>query len=63
VKKNVWIKSTRTGSNGQCVEVRDRGVVVDVRDSKNPSGPTLTFTPGEWSAFVEGVKDGEFDQN
>ncbi|WP_327105217.1 DUF397 domain-containing protein [Nonomuraea glycinis] len=24
-------------------------------------GPVLTFTPGEWNAFIEGVKDGEFD--
>jgi hypothetical protein len=32
-----------------------------VRDSKNPDGPVLTFTPGEWNAFIEGVKDGEFN--
>jgi len=33
-----------------------------VRDSKNPAGYVLTFTPGEWNAFIEGVKDGEFDR-
>ena len=26
------------------------------RDSKDPSGPVLVFTPGEWRAFVEGSK-------
>jgi len=62
MKKNVWIKSTRSGSNGQCVEARDRGDAIDVRDSKNPTGPMLTFTLAEWEAFIGGVKDGEFDR-
>ena len=34
---------------------------VGVRDSKNQSGAVLVFTPDEWSAFVGGVRDGEFD--
>jgi hypothetical protein len=33
-----------------------------VRDSKNPTGPALIFTPGEWDAFLAGAKDGEFDR-
>jgi hypothetical protein len=61
VIRNVWFKSSRSGNNGQCAEVRDRGDAIDVRDSKNPNGPVLTFTPAEWGAFVEGVKAGEFD--
>jgi hypothetical protein len=56
-----WRKSTRSGGNGQCVEVRRVGDAVHVRDSKNPSGPALTFTPAEWSAFLEGAENGEFD--
>jgi hypothetical protein len=58
----VWRKSTRSGSSGDCVEVADNlpGQVA-VRDSKDPAGPALVFAPGEWSAFVGGVKDGEFD--
>jgi hypothetical protein len=58
----VWKKSKRSGgSGGNCVEVASNlpGLVA-VRDSKNPAGPALVFTPGEWSAFVGGVKDGEF---
>jgi hypothetical protein len=61
VERNVWRKSSRSGNNGQCVEVRDRGDAIDVRDSKNPSGPALLFTAAEWDAFVSGVKAGEFD--
>ncbi|GAA1814458.1 DUF397 domain-containing protein [Planosporangium flavigriseum] len=58
-----WRKSSRSNGGGQCVEVADNlpGVVA-VRDSKDPSGPALTFNPSEWAAFVGGVKDGEFDR-
>ncbi|MFE1175861.1 DUF397 domain-containing protein [Streptomyces sp. NPDC058773] len=33
---------------------------VPVRDSKVPHGPALTFPVGGWTAFIKGVKDGEF---
>ena len=57
-----WRKSTRSTTSGNCVEVADNlpGAIA-VRDSKNPTGPALVFAPAEWQAFVEGVKDGEFD--
>ncbi|WP_217189648.1 DUF397 domain-containing protein, partial [Streptomyces buecherae] len=34
---------------------------VPVRDSKNPHGPALAFDTSAWSAFVAGVKAGDFD--
>ncbi|MEU6073542.1 DUF397 domain-containing protein [Micromonospora sp. NPDC047074] len=49
-----WRTSTRSGSSGgECVEVADNlpGVVA-VRDSKDPAGPALTFTPAAWTAFL-----------
>jgi hypothetical protein len=35
--------------------------VIAMRDSKQPDGPVLIFTPAEWEAFILGVQDGEFD--
>jgi hypothetical protein len=29
---------------------------VHVRNSKNPDGPTVTFTHSEWRAFIDSVK-------
>ncbi|ATO15764.1 DUF397 domain-containing protein [Micromonospora sp. WMMA2032] len=48
----VWRTSTRSGQS-ECVEVADNLVgVVGVRDSKDPTGPVLTFSPAAWRAFV-----------
>ncbi|MEJ3655671.1 DUF397 domain-containing protein [Actinomycetes bacterium KLBMP 9759] len=56
-----WRKSSFSGSNNECVEVRRGKHAVEVRDSKNPHGYVLRFTTAEWSAFVDGVRAGEFD--
>jgi hypothetical protein len=70
-----WRKSRRSGSNGgDCVEVAvltapeetlthkaDEELLFVLRDSKDPQGSRLFFTPSEWDAFLLGVKDGEFD--
>ncbi len=56
-----WRKSTWSSSTGQnCVEVATNlpGLIA-VRDSKNPDGANLIFTPGEWAAFTQKVKDGD----
>ena len=64
-----WRKSSYSGGNGgACVEVavvpgskEGSDYVITMRDSKDPDGPVLTFTPDEWKAFTLGVQDGEFD--
>ncbi|MGC5028797.1 DUF397 domain-containing protein [Micromonospora sp. DT229] len=56
MERNVWRTSSRSGSNGQCVEVRDRGTAIDVRDSKAPTAGTLSFGPASWDAFVSSIK-------
>jgi hypothetical protein len=57
-----WRKSSLSDSTGKdCVEVAFLDDTVALRDSKNPTGPKLYFTPYEWTAFLGGVKNGEFD--
>ncbi|GHJ13478.1 MULTISPECIES: DUF397 domain-containing protein [unclassified Micromonospora] len=53
-----WHKSTRSGGNGgECVEVADNlPGLVGVRDSKDPAGPVLTFTPAAWTTFTAQTK-------
>jgi Domain of unknown function (DUF397) len=59
-----WRKSSfSSGNGGACVEVailrgatEEGGSLVALRDSKDPAGPALVFTPGEWQAFVAGVR-------
>lgn len=57
-----WTKSSYSGHNGNCVEVAPHDHRIATRDSKNPTGPALLFTPAAWSAFVDAVAAGEFDQ-
>ena len=54
-----WRKSSYSGSNGgHCVEVaRNLPDVVAVRDSKDPGGPALVFSPADWAAFTAALKD------
>ena len=46
-----WRKSSRSGSGSNCVEVAFTPGPA-VRDSKNPSGPTLAFPVSAWSTFL-----------
>jgi uncharacterized protein DUF397 len=57
-----WVKSSYSGpTGGNCVEVAFLADgQVAVRNSRHPSGPALVFSPGEWDAFIGGVRDGQF---
>ncbi|MGW0051069.1 DUF397 domain-containing protein [Nocardia cyriacigeorgica] len=58
-----WFKSSRSVGGNDCVEVAHLGQGrVGVRDSKNPSGPALVFTPSEWDSFLTRARAGRFDR-
>jgi hypothetical protein len=51
-----WRKSSYSNTGANCVEVaQTRSGKVAVRDSKNPDGGALSFSPDEWQAFVTKV--------
>jgi hypothetical protein len=57
----IWHKSSHSNEDGgDCVEVALTPRPVAVRDSKDPEGPALFFSPDAWSAFVTAVNAGDF---
>jgi hypothetical protein len=56
-----WIKATRSGVQGACVEVRRHAGAVEVCDSKDPHGPVLRFTPSEFTAWLNPAMQAELN--
>ncbi|MET8048650.1 DUF397 domain-containing protein [Streptosporangium sp. NPDC005286] len=69
VEVGVWHKNSLNGSGQNCVEVAladntrvapsltaDAERLLLVRDSKDPDGPVLAFTPEEWDVFLVSIK-------
>lgn len=58
-----WRKSSHSaGNEGECVEVATNlPNIVAVRDSKNPNGPAIIFTPAQWSRFLHQIKNNELE--
>ncbi len=54
----LWRKSYYSASNGgDCVEVAAAPpAAIAVRDSKDPGGPKLIFTPAAWAAFTAAIR-------
>jgi hypothetical protein len=56
-----WIKAQASTYNGACIEVASAGGKIAMRDSKDPNGPVLVYTHAEFSAFIDGARNGEFN--
>jgi hypothetical protein len=56
-----WRKARRSLGGGACVEIASVRGGAAVRDSKDPEGPVLLYTAAEWAAFLDGARNGEFD--
>ncbi|MEU1007316.1 DUF397 domain-containing protein [Streptomyces sp. NPDC005890] len=51
-----WRRSSHSGSEGgNCLEVASTASTIHIRDSKIPTGPTLTLSPATWSDFLDGI--------
>lgn len=53
----VWRKSSRSGAMGNCVELAWLDQQVGIRNSRDPHGPVLVYTPADLTAFVTMAKD------
>jgi hypothetical protein len=63
VSETRWRKSTRSGTNGNCVEVGTAVAAIGVRDTKDQGhGPVLVFGRPVWGAFLDACKAGDFDR-
>ncbi|MCX6701692.1 MAG: DUF397 domain-containing protein [Candidatus Zambryskibacteria bacterium] len=50
-----------TNQRMTCVAVKIEDGAVQVRDTKDSSKTTLTFSREEWDSFITGVKNDEFN--
>ncbi|MCE0537292.1 DUF397 domain-containing protein [Kineosporia rhizophila] len=59
---STWIRASGAEGSDEFVEMRRTGDMIEVRYSKGgETGDVLSFTPGEWDAWLDGAKKGEFD--
>ncbi|MGH3758070.1 DUF397 domain-containing protein [Actinophytocola sp.] len=56
----VWRKSSRSGAQGNCVELSWPGdEMAAVRNSRDPHGPVLVYTRAHLVAFLADVRERE----
>jgi hypothetical protein len=60
-RRGGWIKARASDQGGNCVQMRLRQGLIEVRDSKVRRGPVLRFTTEEFAAWLDGARRGEFD--
>lgn len=50
-----WRKSSYSNSNNACLEVTHLPTGQAIRDSKNPTGPTVATTTNQWTTFIKAI--------
>ncbi|GAA0476626.1 hypothetical protein Aca07nite_88220 [Actinoplanes capillaceus] len=57
-----WKKSKRSNGSDSCVEARKNDGTVQVRDTKDRSGPVLDISFAAWTGFLSDIRAGQFDE-
>ncbi|MFF7590048.1 DUF397 domain-containing protein [Kitasatospora purpeofusca] len=57
-----WQKSSYSASNNECVEVRARGEVVELRESDAPSA-LVRMSPAAFVDLLDAIKVGDLDHH
>ncbi len=59
VLPTAWVKSSLSTNPQGCVQVRvPYAGVIEIGDTKNPAGPTLTVPHADWEYFLDQVVSG-----
>ena len=53
---DAWRKSSYSGSQANCVEVRNAVGLIEIRDTKDRQGAALTVSAAAWCRFALGIK-------
>ncbi|GAA2072693.1 DUF397 domain-containing protein [Actinomadura alba] len=62
LRGSTWLKSARSNPSGNCVEMAELPTgEIAMRNSRHPEGPALVYTRAEIEAFINGAKEGDFD--
>jgi hypothetical protein len=56
-----WRKALRSVGNGNCVEVAPVAAGIVVRDSKDPDGLVIRYSPHSWESFVKRARSDFFN--
>ncbi|MFE4396229.1 MULTISPECIES: DUF397 domain-containing protein [Streptomycetaceae] len=60
MRNSTWQKSSFSGSNADCVEVRADAGVIELRES-DEGDVIVRTTARNFAAFLQGTQAGEFD--
>lgn len=63
MEKHGWVISSFSPNGNSCVAAQHNpeAGTVTVKNSNDPSQDEVDYTEDEWTAFLKGVKNGEFD--